>query len=473
MQKEELNHEISSKEQRALQISTIEGAADRVAFGFGHGFITNFALALKANSFQIGVLSSLPNLLHQLIQPYSSRSMENLSRKKIVSRAALLEAILWIPMAILGFLFWKGLIKSTAIYLAIIVYALINLGRGSGYPVWFSWMGDIVPEKIRGGYFSKRNLIIGIVEISAALIGIALINVFEKQGYLLIGLAIFFLISSIFKILSYSLILKQYEPKFVLEKKEEFSFWDFIKRYDNFGKFAVYMGVFYFALMIASPFFMVYMVNELKFSTAISVGIMIMGSIFYLLFLPLVGKFSDKYGNLKLLYLANIAFAIAPLTWMISKNPIILGLVPQLFIGIANAALTISFTNFTYNAVSQKHRGLCASYTNILIGIGSLIGSLAGGAILNYVNLESLAVDIFFAVFILSALLRASTAYYFLPKIQEKKFKRIPALSANLTHPFKTIQAEIGWIDEISRSRYTEGLKIWENSKNYVLRKKI
>jgi MFS family permease len=233
------------------------------------------------------------------------------------------------------------------------------------------------------------------------------------------------------------------------------------------------MGVFYFALMIASPFFMVYMVKELKFSTATSVGIMIMGSIFYLIFLPLVGKFSDKYGNLKLLYLANISFAVAPLTWMISKNPIVLGLIPQLFIGLANAALTISFTNFTYNAVSQKNRGLCVSYTNILSGIGILIGSLSGGAILNYSSSKTLALNIFFAVFILSSLLRAIAAFYFLPKLKEKKFKRIPALSANLTHPFKTVQAEIGWIDKIGSSRYTQGLKIWENSKNYVLRKKI
>ena len=463
MQKEETEQKISPKQKRAFQISTEEGAVDRVAVGFGQGFITNFALALKANSFHIGILSSVPSLLYHLIQPYSSRSMETASRKKIVSRAALFEAILWIPLAILSFLFWKGWIQSSAIYITIILYMLLNIARGSGYPVWFSWMGDLVPEKIRGRYFSKRDLNVGLVEISATLIGITLINSFEKKGYLLIGLGIFFLISSTFKLLSYFLILRQYEPRFILEKKAEFSFLDFIKRYDNFGKFAVYMGVFYFALMVASPFFMVYMVRELEFSTAASVGIMMMGSIFYLLFLPLIGKFSDKYGNLKLLYLANISFAIAPLTWMISKNPVVLGIIPQIFIGLANAALTISFTNFTYNAVSQKHRGLCASYTNILIGIGTLIGSLVGGAILNYVDSEVIVINIFFAVFVLSAFLRATTAFYFLPKLKEKKFRRIPALSASLTHQFRAIQTEAAWINEVGKKNYAEGLKVWKS----------
>ena len=49
--------------------------------------------------------------------------------------------------------------------------------------------------------------------------------------------------------------------------------------------------------MIASPFFAVYMLEELKFSYYMYIAVILSSSIFYLLFLPLAGKFSDKYGN--------------------------------------------------------------------------------------------------------------------------------------------------------------------------------
>ena len=410
---------IEGKKRQALKISIEEGASTRVAYGFGNNYIAPFALALKANSTQVGMLSSLGILTYTFVQAFASRLLEKNSRKSVATRLIIFEAVFWVALATLGVAAHYGKISVMAIYTLIALYVLLMAAMGLAYPAWFSWMGDLIPEKERGRYLSKRNMASGAVEIATMAIGIALIRAFENSGLLLWGLACFFFISAGFKIVSYTLLQKQYEPRFKLKKESEFSIFSFLRRYDDVGKFAVYQGAFYFSIMIASPFFIVYMAKELQFSTFLYMAILFSSALFSLIFLPLAGKFSDKYGNIKLLQISALFFTIAPLLWLFSRNPLWLGTVPQIATAIANSSLVIAYTNFCYNSASREHRALCISYSNVLIGIGTFFGALIGGLILDHVVVPGISIFLF--VFIISAILRALTSIYFLPRIKEKK----------------------------------------------------
>jgi MFS family permease len=204
--------------------------------------------------------------------------------------------------------------------------------------------------------------------------------------------------------------------------------------------------------MIASPFFAVYMLEELKLNYATYTLVTMSSSVYYLLFTPLVGRFSDHYGNKKLLHLSTMLFSINPLLWIFIKSPLLLILIPQLLVGLANAALVIGVTNFTYDAVSPKHRGLCAAYFNILTGIGIFAGSLLGGFLIKYLQISSISP--FILVFALAFITRTLVSLIFLPRIkEEKKVSRLPPMHINITHPFKTLHSEIGWFRKISTGR--------------------
>ncbi len=436
--------EIQKLKHNALKISIKEGSALSVS-GLGSTYITPFALALNAKSIHIGILSSLSGLLSPLAQFFGSRLMEKNSRKNIVMKFVLAEALMWLPIALLAFLFWQNILPGYAPFILIGLYSLLVIFSGFSYPAWFSWMGDLVPEDERGKYFCTRNKTTGIVGLVATLIGAYLLKVFESKGYVLIGFAVLFILSFGFRMTSFRYLHKQYEPRFKLKKGSYFSIWSFLKRMDNYGKFAVYQTFFNFALMIASPFFSVYMLKSLGFNYVTYIIVSLSSSVFYLLFLPLAGKFSDKYGNVKLFFIANILFVIGPILWLFIKSPVLLIALPQVTSGMANAALVISVTNFTYSAVSQQHRGICVAYTNIIIGIGVFFGSLLGGLLISYINFSFITP--FFFVFIVSALLRLAVALIFMPKIQEvKPVKHIPPMHIKLAHPFKTLHAEIGWV---------------------------
>jgi len=439
------NTELAKK---SRELSIKEGAFANASAGFGDNYITPYALVLNANPFHIGLLSSLSGLANPFAQFFGSKLMEKMSRKKIILTFVLLQAILWLPIAFLSYLFWKGIIKDSLPYLLLILYTALTTLAGVAHPSWFSWMGDIVPENERGKYFSKRNRVIGIIGLIAILISAFILDIFKTKGLVLLGFIILFALAFTFRMFSYKIFKKQYNPKFKLEKDYYFSIFAFLKRHDNFGKFAIYQAFFNFSIMLASPFVTVFMLKELNFSYKTFMAIIISGSIFHLLATPFMGKFSDKYGNKKLLYLSNFLFVLTPLFWIFLRNPIHLIIIPQLIAGIANAAIIISVTNFTYASVSQQKRGICEAYLNIFSGAGIFLGSLIGGLLLNNFHPPNISPYVF--LFILASITRFLVAILFLPKIKDEQHtKRLPPMHLNISHPFKTIHSEIGWIKRV------------------------
>lgn len=450
-EEEESPRKLKEKE-KALKISVEEGAVSSVSSSVGDGFITPFAIALNAQPIHIGILSAISGFVSPIAQIFGTRMMEHRSRKSIVVRFVLLQALTWILPAILGILYYKGMFQSFSVYALIAIYSLIVIFGGLTSPGWFSWMGDIVPEEERGIYFGKRNRATGLVGLAAALIAAFVLDAFKTRGLALIGFSILFFCASLFRFLSFLYLTKQFSPKFKLSKKSYFSIFSFLRKMDNYGKFSIYMGVFNLALMIASPFFTVYMLKQLNYNYVIFIIVSTSSSVFYLFLQPLAGKFSDKFGNKMLLIIGNLAFAVYPIFWLFMKNPLWIILIPQLISGIANAAWTISTTNFIYDSSGPQKRGICLSYTNLIGGVGTLIGALLGGLLSS--NTIIPGVNAFFVVFIISASLRLLTGIIFLPSIKEgyrRKLKRLPRVHISVFHPMQAVHKEAIWFKHVFR----------------------
>jgi len=435
---------IEKEKHNARRISIIEGSAASASGGFGDSFVIPFAQAIGSNAMHIGLISAFSGLISPISQLFGNKLMEKQSRKKIVRKYVLIQALLWIPIALIAILYWQNILQGYLPWALIILYSCIAITAGLAHPAWFSWMGDIVQEDKRGKYFSKRNTVAGSVGIVVAIIGSLILDKFEVLGITFIGFGLFFLLACAFRLISFSLFKKQYSPPFKLEKKNEFSFWDFIKRYDNFGKYAVYRAVFNFAIMIASPFFGFYLLTEVGLDKNLLLFMIITmsSSVFTLLFNPLIGKLSDKYGNLKLLYVELIFFVLSPVVWLFSKNIIWLILAPGIVAGIANAASGIANANFVYDSVSQQKRGTCVAYTNILVGVGVFIGSILGGFLLKYLKFNSFGLNAFLIVFTLAAVARLIVGLIFLPSIKEVKKVSKLHLEIPHIHPIKAIHHE-------------------------------
>src|SRR3989344_3455064 len=401
------------KIKKSLKYSIYDGAGNAINDGSGISYIAPFAIALKASNNQIGLLSSIPNLIAPISQLWSTKAIQKIkSRKKIVIFSALMQTLMWIPIILIPFLF----LKNGPIVL-IITFSIFAIFASFLGPVWASWMGDLVPEKKRGRYFGNRSKITGLVALIVSLGAGFFLDIFPKNDVFK-GFVILFMIALVGRLISIFFLSKKYEPKFEIDEKYQFSFTQFTKKMssNNFGKFTIYLILMMFAVYVASPFFTVYLLKQLNLSYTTFTIISVASSLATLISLPLWGKFADKYGNMRIIKLSGLLVPFVPFLFLFSTNIIYL-LIIQVFSGIAWAGFNLSTTNFVYDSTTPQRRTACIAYQNIWVGVGIFLGTTVGGLLATHVPVKSLGA--FFGIFLLSAILRLACSLYMLPKLKE------------------------------------------------------
>jgi len=384
--------EEQEKAEKSRRISVKEAGGWSVMDGFGLRYITPYALAVGANNFQIGLLSALPSLFGNISQLFTMKAMRKWPRKNIVFTGVLLQAIMWLFLILAGTSYFIFNNTKYPGYLVISIYTLLVFVGGFAGPAWTSWMKDLVTEN-RGDYFGKRSRIAGIVSIIAMLIAGFVLDYF-KHTYIFIGFIVIFFIAFLGRLISGMLMLKQWEPKFEAEDKYYFTFLQFMKRMysNNFGKFTLYFSLIAFAVAISGPFFAVYELKTLGFTYVQYMIAMLSVSISSMIFMPAWGKFTDKYGNLKVMRITGAMLPIIPLLWLATpfigdKNLVVAAIVLfEAYSGFVWAGFNLAAGNFIFDAVSRQRLAICVSYFNMLAGVGALMGSLLGGwiAALNF-----------------------------------------------------------------------------------------
>ncbi|MFA6416067.1 MAG: MFS transporter [Candidatus Paceibacterota bacterium] len=423
---EQNNLTLDQKYARTRKLSIKEGMAASITGGAGESYITPFALELKASNFQISLLSGLASLIGPIAQLGGSRLIEKFSRRSIVVTSVILHASVWFIFASLGGWFYFYGQSYLLIPLLILAYIIYALAGSLGGPAWFSLLGDAVPENIRGAYFSNRNKINIAVNISATLLASLLLFYAKENQWLILAFISLFIIAGIARYFSAFFLSKHHEEKMSLPENYFFSLWQFIRKApsNNFGRFAIYVAAINLAMNISGPFFAIYMWRDLALNPIWYTIISISGSLFTLLFMPMWGKFADRYGNRELLKIGSLIIIPASVLWLFSANPFYLIFVPQLVTGVGWAAFSLAASNFIYDSVTPERRAICVAYQNVLSGLGVFLGAGLGGLIVKYIDFKSF--NILFLAFILSAIVRSVFVSLILPSIKEVLSDKYP-----------------------------------------------
>lgn len=434
--------------EKSRKISIIEGSAFGVSEGFGFRYLTPFALAMNAGNSFIGLLSSIPLLLGNFAQLISLKQMKKFSRKKIVFWSVFFQALMWLSLVFIAVAYFSyGLSSTMSLWLLFIFYSLL-VGIGSiAKPAWNSWMRDLVDGDCLGRYFSKRNAIAGFVGIVSMLIAGLILSYFKNVN-LMIGFTILFGTAFLARTISSFLFLKQYEPKFEVDDKAYFSFLDFVKkiRESNFGRFVVYLFVFFIFVSIASPFFAVYLLNELQFSYIMFTIIILTPSLATLLFLPFWGYIEDTHGSVKILKITGFLIAFVPLLWAIHSlvpiNIFYYLILVEIFSGFVWSGFNLAHVNFVFDAVSRQRTALCVAYVNILIGIAFFIGANIGGKMSSFgITLFGLNPLVF--LFVIAFIGRLISYLFLIPGFKEVRKVKELNLDVYFVDFFKHLEHKI------------------------------
>ena len=398
---------------KSLRYSVIDASFHSAMVGFGESFFSAFAVFLKASNLELGLLSSLPRALGSLVQLFSEKLLNLFkSRKAFVCTSVLLQALMYIPIALT---FFFGTLKIYHLLLFTSLYFIFGMISSSA---WTSWMGDLVSGHERGRYFSKRNSQAGFISFVSLLIaGYILQNFVKDTNTQYIGFAIIFTLAFISRLISLSYLLKKYEPKFIPEKEDGIGLINFIKNSTtkDYGTFVLFLCLMNFSIYLAAPYFAAYMLYDLHLSYLEYTLLIAAATISKYFAMPIWGKATDQYGTKKVLSLSGFLMPAIAILWLFSGNIFYLMIV-QIYSGFAWAGFEIASFNFFFDTIIPQKRSKYISYSNVLNGVALFIGAMIGGLVVKY---NIFFTSKYYMVFLLSGIFRYVASFIFIPKLKE------------------------------------------------------
>ncbi len=421
-----IDKSIVQKIERALKFATAEGMAYGAVMGFGDNYIVAFAVALQTSSFLIGILCSVPGFLASLAQLWDATLVRRFkSRKALVLVFAALQGLMFLPM--LGLTF----VHSASVGWWLVLFATIySISAALTSPAWGSIMAEVVPEHLRGRYFSLRGRYSTLSNTIAFLAaGVFLTFLVHKALW---GFAILFGAAFLARMVSTGLLTQLYEVPVKNRPVTQANSGNFLRSLfsTNLGRYMLFLFSMSFAVNVASPYFAVYQLHNLKFSYFVFAGLGTASSVATLLTISGWGRAADRVGNLKVLVATSVLIPLVPLLWLFSKNLVYLGFV-QAFSGLAWAGFNLCSVNYLYDATAAGERTKYLGYFNCGNGLAAGLGALLGGYLIphmpTFMGYQVLT------VFLISGILRAASAVIFLPGLKEvRRVSTVPA--AELFH---------------------------------------
>jgi MFS family permease len=402
----------TTKVRSSLKLSVLDGSAYSVMLGLTQNYISPLALELKATTTQIGLLSSLPSLAMALSQLTAPDLAERAgSRKGFILPVVFMHAIMFIPILLVPYLFHVSAVWWLIgfVTISVVFGAIAN-------PAWGSMMADLVPDRLRGKYFGFRGQITGFITqvFSYAATGILTL----LSGNIFAGYAILFSLATVFRLLSFFFISRQYEPKQAVSKKASPSLLTIFRHVGstNLGKFMLFFALIDCCTMISGPFFTVFMFRDLHFNYLFYCLISSASQLSVLLFLPFWGRRADKWGNLKVIRIVAFLIPVVPVFWIFSDNIFYL-IAANIISGFAWSGFSLAGVNFAYDASEPENRTKQLAVFGAIDGLGCCIGALLGGYIAPL--LPATFGYPLRTLFIISGVLRAIVALVLLRQIKE------------------------------------------------------
>jgi MFS family permease len=408
---------LKDKRRKSLEYSIKDGTAFSVMTGFGEQYFSPLAIELGASNLWISILASFPLFVAALTQLFTSKAMKAFkSRRKMITTFVLLQAIVWIPLAIIP------LIRPQNSVEILILFVTLYFSCGQFVaPVWNSLMGDLVSEEARGRFFGKRNLITGASAFISLFVAGFFLGLYPSET-VFYGFFVIFSIAFIARLVSWYYLGKTEDPPSFHEHEGDFSFIGYLRKLSktNYGRFALYFGFMNFAVYVAAPFFAVYMLRNLHLSYLEYT--IITASAALATFIPMTywGKLADRFGNKKILTFCGICMPTIPILWLFSDNILYL-IVIQFYSGFVWAGFNLSTVNFVYDNVKPANRTKVFSYHNVLTGTSIFLGAVTGAVLAMELPVPNFFSSNLMLIFIISGVLRAAATLIFLPLIKEKR----------------------------------------------------
>lgn len=367
----------------------------------GGAFLVAFAIHLGASNLVIGLLAAIGPLA-QLLQLPGIYLVEILKKRKPITLiAAGISRSCWVLIALSPFLF-KAFSPVSVLLWLLIIASMTGAVAGCS---WNSWMRDLIPEKILGTFFAKRMRLATVSGIVMSLGAAAFIDYWKTAlpGRETSGYSVLFLTGYAAGLIGLGFISRIPEPRMASEGK--FNLFSLLLtpfRDKNYRRLISFLCTWNFAINLAAPFFMVYMLKRLGLSMTWVIGLSILSQVMNFVFFGLWGKYTDMFSNKSVLAICAPLFIFSIAAWPFTTLPNTYALTVPLLVGIhivmgvSSAGIALASGNIGLKLAPKGKATAYLATNTIMNSMAAGIAPIIGGKFADFFTNKQLSVNITF-----------------------------------------------------------------------------
>ncbi len=351
-----------------------DGACQAITQGSGEQYLSAFALLFQASSIHLSILSALPQLIGTVAQLLSVKLLRWFpDRKPLIHTGTIGQALAWIPILVLPLL-----ISQWGPWLVIAGAGLYFACNQFTNPTWNSFITDHLEEHARGAYFARRALIVASLSFAALCAAGGLLSLWQHQTYTWMGFAVIFAAAGGARLLSAMALKPTRDDHHRPQQDSQRGFRSFLADSGyGFHRFLLFSGLMHLAVLVAGPFFVLYMLRDLHLSY-LEYGSWLAASLLgQLLTLQAWGRFGDRLGNKALLTVTGLTVPFLPMLYLVSARLAFLMAV-NFFGGVIWAGLSLGLQNYVFDVVRPEDRAKAVAVTSTVNALGWSAGAFLG-----------------------------------------------------------------------------------------------
>lgn len=384
-----------SRLRRNLRCSTLDGIAYSVMVGTGENYFPAYVLALGMGEVSAGLVATLPLVIGAAFQLMSAAGVQWVgSYKRWVVLMAGLQALTLLPLTVTA---GMHIGPGWLVFVMASMYWFTFLAGGAA---WNTWIGKLVPGRVRARYFGGRNRKLQVAVLSALLGGGFILRGAEhvpawaaelgwpswaSESTGVRAFAILFGIAFIARCISTFYLTRQGEAVEERPSARVVGVKAMLGRliHGKDGRLILYLVSMSVAAHMAQPFFNPFMLKKLGWSSepemySLMLAAPLLGRAMALRWL---GELAEERGARVLLVIGGVGLIPFSVNWLISENFAFL-FITQLASGVVWAAYELGLFLMLLETTEEDERTSVVSQYQFVNSLAMVMGNGIGALVL-------------------------------------------------------------------------------------------